>query len=107
MVTFMSKSHPGSISDKELTKYSGFLDMIPPYSSIMVDKGFKIDEECAARKIRLIIPPGKRGHAQMSEKKVMNTKDIARLRILVEQVIRRIRTLHLNTRVTCKHDTSC
>ena len=63
----------------------------------MVDKGFKIDEECAARKIRLIIPPGKRGHAQMSEKKVMNTKDIARLRILVEQVSRRIRTFNILT----------
>ena len=95
MVAFLSKAYPGAISDKEITNLSGFLDMVSPYCSIMVDKGFKIDEECAARKIQLIIPPGKRGHAQMSQRKVINTKEIARLRILVEQVIRRIRSFNI------------
>lgn len=85
MVAFLSKAYPGAISDKEITNLSGFLDIVPPYCSIMVDKGFKIDEECTVRKIQLIIPPGKRGHAQMSQKKVINTKGIARLSILVEQ----------------------
>ena len=55
MVVFLSKAYPGAISDKEITNLSGFLDIIPPYCSIMVDKGFKINEECAARKIQLII----------------------------------------------------
>ena len=44
MVAFLSKAYPGAISDKEITNLSGFLDIVPPYCSIMVDKGFKIDE---------------------------------------------------------------
>jgi hypothetical protein len=95
MVVFLSKAYPGAISDKEITNQSRFLDHVGPYCSIMVDKGFRIAEECAARQIQLIIPPGKRGHSQMNQKQVVDTKEIARLRILVEQVIRRIRTFNI------------
>ena len=44
-------------------------------------------KECAAHRIELIIPPGRRGQAQMIPSQVLKTKDIAQ-RILVEQVIR-------------------
>ena len=95
MIVFLSKAYPGSISDKQITNLSGFLDQVGQYCSIMVDKGFSIAEECAARKIHLLIPPGKRGHSQMNQKQIVNTKEIARLRILVEQVIRRIKSFSI------------
>ena len=35
-------SLPRLISDKEITKKSGYLDMMEPYTELMVDKGFNI-----------------------------------------------------------------
>ena len=65
MITFVSNGFAGSISDKQITLQSGYLEKIDPYCSIMADKGFKISDECAARSINVIVPPGKLGHAQM------------------------------------------
>ena len=91
MITFISKAFCGSISDKEICIQSRFFDVLEPYCSIMADKGFKISKECTARQIQLIMPPGRRGQAQMSSGQVLKTKEIAQLRILVEQVIRRLK----------------
>ena len=95
MVTFISKAYCGSISDKEITIQSGFFDELEPYCSIMADKGFKISKEGIAKRIELIIPPGKRDHAQMLPQKIVETKQIAQVRILVEQVIRRLKCFRI------------
>ena len=60
------------------------------YDMIQADKGFNILDECAARHVHLHVPPGKRRQAQMSVTATNKTSRIARLRILVEQEIRRI-----------------
>ena len=90
MITFISNAFCGSISDKEICIQSNFFDNLLPYCKIMADKGFIINQECTARRIHLIIPPGRRGQTQMSGQ-VLKTKEIAQLRILVEQVIRRLK----------------
>ena len=61
----------------------------------MADKGFLISQECAARHIHLIVPPGRRGQSQMLSVNVLKTKEIAQLRILDEQVIRRLKTYRI------------
>ena len=43
-VLYVSEGYTGRISDKALTKDSGF---IPPFCSIMVDKGFNLFDESA------------------------------------------------------------
>ena len=58
---------------------------------IQADKGFHIGEECAAWCIHLHVPPGKRGEGQMSRADNNKTSRIANFRILVEQVIRRVK----------------
>ena len=65
MIVFLSQAYCGSISDKEITMQSNYFDQIEPYCSIMADKGFIISKECTARRLNLIILPGRRGHAQM------------------------------------------
>ena len=65
----------------------------------MADEGFLISEECAAHNIHLIIPPGKRGQTQMFSGDVLRTQEIAQLRILVEQVIRRLKTFCILSQV--------
>ena len=59
---------------------------------IQANKGFLIHKECEARSINLQIPPGKKGKCQMSVPALVKTKRIANVRILVEQVIRRLKT---------------
>ena len=94
-IVYVSKAYTGRISDKEITVLTGFLDTVPPYSSVMCDKGFNISEECAARRITLYVPPGKCGMAQMGNEEVSKTNRIAKLRILVEQVIRRMKSFRI------------
>ena len=48
LIVFASEGYGGSISDKQLTLDSGYLDSVEPYTEIMVDKGFNIKEERTA-----------------------------------------------------------
>ena len=94
-ITFVSKAYGGRASDKQVTISSGYLDLHDPYDTIMADKGFNISDECAARRLILQVPPGLRGQSQMSVSAVKKTKKVANLRILIEQVIRRMKTFRI------------
>ena len=60
-IMFISLAYPGSIPDREITKQSGYLDMMEPYTElIMVDKGVNISNESAAKRIYVVVRPGKR-----------------------------------------------
>ena len=61
----------------------------------MADKGLNLFDECAGRNITFIVPPGKRGASQMTPAEVSKTSAIAKVRILVEQIIRRIKTFEI------------
>jgi len=76
-ITFVSEAYTGRISDKALTN------------------DCNIQNECDARLIYFTVPPGRRGTAQMSLTEVKETSRIAKLRILIEQVIRRVKTFHI------------
>ena len=91
----ISPSYGGSISDKEITNRCGYLDQVPSYSQIMHDRGFNLSEECASRFITVSVPPGRRGSAQMTPAEIVKTKKIANMRILVEQVIRRLKLFRI------------
>jgi len=94
-IIFVSKAYSGNISDKEIVKRSKYLDLVEPYSKLMVDKGFPILEECTARNIELLIPPGKRGKTQMTTIELKRTKKIACKRIIVEQVISQLKNFKI------------
>ena len=47
VITFISKLYAGSISDKELTRNSGILDLLEPGDSVMADRGFDIQDDLA------------------------------------------------------------
>ena len=94
-ITFVSEPYTGRISDKAITNECGFLETVPAFSMLMADKGFNLIDECCARNIEFVVPPGKRGTSQMSPYEVKRTSKIAKVRILVEQVIRRVKTFRL------------
>ena len=94
-ITFISEPYTGRISDKAITNDTNFLDTVPSHTRIMADKGFNIQNECAARLINFLVPPGRRGTAQMTPDEIKTTTQVGKLRILVEQVIRRVKTFRI------------
>ncbi|XP_076139561.1 uncharacterized protein LOC143122668 [Alosa pseudoharengus] len=93
-VTFVSKLYTGGISDKEITRQSGVLGLLEKGDGVMADKGFLIEPMLSTVGANLIIPPFKH-RAQFSRQETEQTQAIARLRILVERVIRRVKEFHI------------
>ena len=95
VITFVSSLYPGSISDKELTRRSGLMDLLEPGDSVMADRGFDIQEDLVLRGVRLNIPPFLRGKEQFTEKELIVTRRIASLHIHVERATERIKNFHI------------
>jgi len=94
-ITFVSSLYPGCISDKELTRKSGILDLLEEGDSVMADRGFEIEEDLMVIGVRLNIPPFLRGKKQLSESDLVSTRRIASLRIHVERAMERIKNFHI------------
>ena len=99
-ICFISELYTGSISDKELTERSGFYSLLQGKldtgrlhvgDAIMADKGFTIRSELAAMGLQLNIPPFASEGAQMSAQDVQLTEKVARHRIHIERLIRKIK----------------
>lgn len=91
----VSDLYTGSISDKEIIIQSGFLDKLSKVDGVMVDKGFLIQDELAARQAHLVIPPLLKKKPQFSEEELDSTRSIANLRIHVERCMERIKNYHI------------
>ena len=79
-ITFISELYTGSISDREITMRSGFLDLpFDANDSVMADKGFTI-EDLLPVGVSLNIPPFLGSSAQMPAADVVKTQEIASLR---------------------------
>ncbi|RXN17930.1 E3 ubiquitin-protein ligase RNF213-alpha-like protein [Labeo rohita] len=94
VITFVSKLYTGSISDIEITRQSQILQLLQPEDGVMADKGFQIEKMLSQVGATLIIPPLKTSN-QLSTEDTHKTQAIARLRILVERVIRRVKEYHI------------
>ena len=95
VVTFISDLYAGSVSDREITRVSGLLDLLEPGDAITADKGFDIGYELMTHGVKLNMPPLARKHQQMSKRDVITTRHIASLRIHVERAIGRIKQYHI------------
>lgn len=94
-VTFVSSLYTGSISDKEITRCCGLLDLLEENDSVMADKGFDIEDILLKKKVKLNIPPYLQSKGQFSIREATDTKKIAKLRIHVERAIRRVKEYHI------------
>ncbi len=79
------------MSDKVITKESGFLDNIEYGDVILADRGFNIHDELALIGARLQIPAFTKGKKQLSREEVEISRRLARVRIHVERVIGQLR----------------
>ena len=94
-ITFVSSLYTGAISDKEITRCSGILDLVEAGDSVMADKGFDIEDLLRGKSVSLNLPPFLESRSQFSAAEVQQTKMIAKVRIHVESAIRRIKEYHI------------
>ena len=102
-VTFISQLYTGSISNREIVRRSGFLDLpFDDKDSIMADKGFTI-QDLLPLGVSLNLPPFLGACSQMAAEDVVKTREIASLRIHVEHAINKIKNFHIWDRVVSLH----
>lgn len=87
-LTFVSALYGGSISDRELFRLSGIIPLLSPDMAVMVDKGFRVDNLVPGKLHR---PAFRSNKEQMAAHDVLETQSIARLRVHVERLIRRVK----------------
>jgi len=93
-IAFISDGYPGSYSDDEIVRASGFLDLLEPGMAVMSDRGYDNFASLRERGVELIIPSlshtiGKgagRERAPFTDAECQRTYRIANLRIHVERV---------------------
>ena len=97
---FASMLFAGSMSDHEIFRKSGLkyllgklieIDYLKRGDGLMVDKGFKIEDDINELGLNLNIPPFARQGTQMSKTDALFTKKIAAHRVHVERAISRIK----------------
>ncbi|XP_061564142.1 uncharacterized protein LOC133419145 [Cololabis saira] len=89
-ITFASKLFTSSISDMELTRQSGILNLLEPGDELVADKDFVIGDLLLDVGAKLIMPPSKHKD-DFSKVDHDRAQAIAQLGILFEKVIRRIK----------------
>ena len=93
-VSFDFSLYTGAISDKEITRCSGILDLLEGGGLCMADKGFDVGDLLLKKGVQPNILPFLQSQAQFSSKDVRQTKTIESLLIHVERAIRRIKEYH-------------
>ena len=91
-VMFVSSLYTGSISDTELVERSGFLKLLQRGNEVMADQGFTIEDMLG---VQLNIPPFLAKREQLAASEVVNTQQIASLRIHVERAICRVKEFEI------------
>ena len=98
---FVSELFTCSISDKALTEQSGFYETlkilklhgyVKDGDAIMVDKGFNIEKEVNDPGLLINIPPFAPSGSQMSVSDTYVTQKIAKHRVHIERLIRKVKT---------------
>ena len=89
-ITFVSRLWSGRVSDKELTKKSGILNLFDFGDNVMADRGFDI-ADILPEGVALNIPPFKGLRDQLTAEESEETARIAAVRIHVERAIGRVK----------------
>ena len=94
-ITYVSEGFEGSVSDKELVKQCGILNLLQEGDLVMADRGFTIKDLLDPLGVTLKIPPFLNGRDKLTPQEEVETKRIARLRIHVERAIGRVKKFRL------------
>lgn len=98
-VIFVSSLYTGCISDTQLVERSGLLSLLQKGDEIMADRGFTIEDLLLPLGVKLNIPPFLGERSQMEAGEVVETQQIASLRIHIERAIRRVKEFDILSNV--------
>ncbi|CAC5408709.1 unnamed protein product [Mytilus coruscus] len=90
-VTFISSLYTGCMSDVEITKLCGPVDLLEMGDSIMADKGFALNKVLEETGMTVNTPPFLMSHGQFTKQEVEEIQTIAKIRIHIESYIRRVK----------------
>ena len=93
-VTFLSQLWGGPVSDKQITRESGVLELLEAGDNVMVDRGFD-NAGIVPDGVAVNMPPFLAGREQMTAAETEEIMSIASVRIHVERAIGRIKTYHI------------
>ncbi|XP_051156762.1 uncharacterized protein LOC127278876 [Leptopilina boulardi] len=93
LISFLSKGYGGRASEKAIFEQSGLLELMKEEKnqSIMVDKGFLIEDVCNDYGMKLIRPPFVKNKKQFAEEGALNTCNIDSARVHVERDNQRLK----------------
>ena len=94
-ITFISSLYTGCMSDVEITKLSGLVDLLEPGDDVMADKGFTIRKLLGEKGVTLNIPEFLSNKRQFTIDEIEHTEQVAKLQIHIERMNRRIKEYHL------------
>ena len=104
VITSVSDTFGGSVSDKELFIRSGVMEHLNPNEAIMVDKGFLIHDVLQGSGVELIRPPFLPSNTQFEMEDRDSGREISKARIVVENVNSRLKKFNiLAKRVNIKY----
>lgn len=91
-ISHVSLGYSGNSSDKFIVNQEKFLDKCEPFvDSVMVDKGFHIENECFSKNIKLVRPHFLRNKTQFTREEVLENNEISSARVHVERAIQRVK----------------
>lgn len=91
-ISYVSPAYCGRVSDTFVTKESDLLGRCLPYIySVMVDKGFLINELCLEHRIKLVRSPSLHNKQKLNRQEATKNQDIADARVHVERAIQRMK----------------
>lgn len=95
-ITFVSACYGGRCSDKAIFEQSNIIEKLEPFKdSIMVDKGFLIEDICHKYSVSLIRPFFLRNKKQFSEKEANLNVAISKARVHIERVNQRMKIFEI------------
>ncbi|XP_069122756.1 uncharacterized protein [Argopecten irradians] len=94
-VTFISPLYSGCMSDIEITRQSGLLDLLERGDEIMADKGFVLNKLLHGTGIKITTPHFLCSDGQFSPYQVEDNQRVASFRIHVERHIKRVKEYRL------------
>ena len=96
VINFVSETFGVRASDSNIFKKSNIIkNYEATRDSVLVDKGFLIDEDCAYNYVKLIRLPFLKDKKQFSEQEALVNKEIAAARVHVEHMNARIKTMQI------------
>ena len=102
-ISFVSELYGGNISDTEITKQCGIVELMEPGDMIMADRGFLIEDLAKIHGINVNVPPFTGGRGQLEPTEVIAGRRIANTRIHIERAIGRIKEFKILTKIQAHH----